>query len=456
VAVWLHDREGERRNDGERAERAELAEPRAGDEVHRERDGDDDDRRTKVRLGDDEARHERRDEEKRKGHLPRTDAVAVSAEPRPEIQNECELRELGGLHADDGADAQPPGRAAGADADARHEHGDEQDDRDDEERDREDPQAVIVRPRGDDERCEPEDRPGGLLREVRARIIVGVERGDAARAVDHREAEQQQHQHDDDKRHVVGRRPREAQPHRSTVSRTISANRLPRSSADENMSNDAHAGERSATSPGRTSSRMAATASSSDAARRTAIRPSGSAAAIACAISSAARPISTAPRARRVSARASRLKSAPFEIPPRITTAGRSNAASAVSVAAGVVAAESFTQRTPSFSPTVSSRRGTPSNSRSTPAIACGSMSKTCGLCPSVSSWKLDSSRTTMSSGVRVSTSWMTACPMFPPTSTRRRPSDSTRSTSVVVVVFPFVPVTPTIGAGQRRKKSAI
>ena len=83
-------------------------------------------------------------------------------------------------------------------------------------------------------------------------------------------------------------------------------------------------------------------------------------------------------------------------------------------------------------------------------------MTATCGLCPSVSSWKLDSSRTTMSSGVRVSTSWMTACPMFPPTSTRRRPSDSTRSTSVVVVVFPFVPVTPTIGAGQRRKKSAI
>src|SRR6059036_3514406 len=62
-----------------------------------------------------------------------------------------------------------------------------------------------------------------------------------------------------------------------------------------------------------------------------------------------------------------------------------------------------------------------------------------------------------MSSGVSESTRWRGApVPMFPPTTTRRRPSESTRSISVVVVVFPFVPVTPTMGAGQRRKKSAI
>ena len=80
----------------------------------------------------------------------------------------------------------------------------------------------------------------------------------------------------------------------------------------------------------------------------------------------------------------------------------------------------------------------------------------TCGLWPSVSSWKLESSRTTTSSGRSRSSSWMTGVPMFPPTMTRRVPRASTRSTSVVVVVFPFVPVIPTIVAGQSRKKRAI
>ena len=81
----------------------------------------------------------------------------------------------------------------------------------------------------------------------------------------------------------------------------------------------------------------------------------------------------------------------------------------------------------------------------------------TCGLCASVSNWKLESSSTTMSSGVNDSTRCSGApVPMFPPVITRRRPDDSTSSISVVVVVLPFVPVTPTIGARHSRKKSAI
>ena len=46
--------------------------------------------------------------------------------------------------------------------------------------------------------------------------------------------------------------------------------------------------------------------------------------------------------------------------------------------------------------------------------------------------------------------------PMFPPVTTRRGPRSRMRWSMVVVVVFPFVPVTPTIGAGQRRKKRPI
>src|SRR6266550_1255539 len=61
-----------------------------------------------------------------------------------------------------------------------------------------------------------------------------------------------------------------------------------------------------------------------------------------------------------------------------------------------------------------------------------------------------------MSSGVNDSTRCSGApVPMFPPAITRRRPDESTSSMSVVVVVLPFVPVTPTIGARQAREAFA-
>ena len=57
------------------------------------------------------------------------------------------------------------------------------------------------------------------------------------------------------------------------------------------------------------------------------------------------------------------------------------------------------------------------------------------------SSWKLESSQTIHSSGSASPTSSLSAVPTFPAV---RAPSIAPSSS--VVVVFPFVPVTPTIG----------
>src|SRR5437867_371114 len=181
----------------------------------------------------------------------------------------------------------------------------------------------LCRDESDEQRGDAERSPRRLLGEERARIVVRVERGDAARAVHHREPEKEKHENDGDERKVVRRGARETDLH-EVNDRTMAVNFSPRSSADENMSNDAQAGESRTTSPGRAIALASATASSSLPARRTSSAPFGSAVAMADAISSAARPISTAPRARRARTRASSPKSAPFETPPRMAIAGRS------------------------------------------------------------------------------------------------------------------------------------
>ena len=62
------------------------------------------------------------------------------------------------------------------------------------------------------------------------------------------------------------------------------------------------------------------------------------------------------------------------------------------------------------------------------------------------SSWKLESSQTIHSSGSTSPTSSLSAVPTFPAV---RAPSIAPSSS--VVVVFPFVPVTPTIGFCRQR-----
>src|SRR6185503_11812873 len=269
--------------------------------------------------------------------------------------------------------------------DAGDEDGGEQRDGDREQREGEHAVAVIVDARGDEHADEAERRPQRLPSEEVAGIVERVERLDPARAVDHGDPQQGEREDHDEQDEVVRRRARHPgqaeQPHECTGSvneRTSAVKRSPRSSAEENMSNDAHAGDGRTTSPERASRRDAATASSSVRARSTG-NPARAApaASSAPAISSAEAPIRTAARVRVTTTRASSPKSAPFPTPPRITTAGRSNASIALIVASGVVEAESLTQRTPSLSATVSRRRATPSNARSSAPMTSGAMSKT-------------------------------------------------------------------------------
>ncbi|MFO0981129.1 MAG: hypothetical protein U1E76_05155 [Planctomycetota bacterium] len=64
---------------------------------------------------------------------------------------------------------------------------------------------------------------------------------------------------------------------------------------------------------------------------------------------------------------------------------------------------------------------------------------------PRYSSWKLDSSSTARSFAVERSTSPSSERPQLPPRNTPGRAAASMRASSVVVVVLPFEPVTPTM-----------
>ncbi len=76
-------------------------------------------------------------------------------------------------------------------------------------------------------------------------------------------------------------------------------------------------------------------------------------------------------------------------------------------------------------------------------------------------SWKLDISSTAKSSAFPESTSSTSGLPMFPPTMTaplprRLQASSSIRPTSVVVVVFPELPVMPITGHSASSMVSSI
>ena len=70
-----------------------------------------------------------------------------------------------------------------------------------------------------------------------------------------------------------------------------------------------------------------------------------------------------------------------------------------------------------------------------------------------VSSWKDDTSMTATSRGSP--TSSRTGIPMFPAARARKPAARSMASTSTVVVDFPFVPVTATIGMESARHASS-
>src|SRR5438132_1057836 len=229
------------KRDGARGKGAELAEARSGDEVDAERDDHDDDRRPEVRLDEHEPGDHGRDGEQPRGDRPRAERLAARTEPRPEIEDERELRELGRLYADELAEAEPARRAARTHADPRDQHEDEQQDREREERDGERAVAVVADARSHDHPRDPEGGPGGLLREEIARVLERVERPDTARAVHHGEAEQRERDNGEDERQVVRRRAGHSQLHAFTPisSRTRATKRSPRSSTDVKWSSDA-------------------------------------------------------------------------------------------------------------------------------------------------------------------------------------------------------------------------
>src|SRR5438128_1737061 len=240
-AIRLHERAEREKRDGDRGKGAELAEARSGDEVDAERDDHDDDRRPEVRLDEHEPGDHGRDGEEPRGDRPRAERLAARTEPRPEIEDERELRDLGRLYADELAEAEPARRAARTHADPRDQHEDEQQDREREERDGERAVAVVADARGHDHPRDAEGGPGGLLREEIAWVLERVERPDTARAVHHGEAKQRERDHDEDERQVVRRRAGHSQLHAFTPvsSRTSATKRSPRSSTDVKWSSDA-------------------------------------------------------------------------------------------------------------------------------------------------------------------------------------------------------------------------
>src|SRR5438093_1677668 len=266
VAVRLGDCEREHHHHGQGTERGELAQPRARREVDGESNDHHHDRGAQIRLGHDQPHHENGDQDEREADPPRADVGPFSAQPRRQVDDERELRELRRLQPERTAEPQPPRRAARALADAGDEDRSEEDDGEQEKRDRDEAQEAVVDPRRDEHRADAEGRPRRLLGEERARIVIRIEGRDPARAVHHREPDEEQDNHDRDERQVVAGRARQSQLHDTNV-RTIAANLSPRSSADENMSNEAHAGESRTTSPAWAISRARATASSSVAAR---------------------------------------------------------------------------------------------------------------------------------------------------------------------------------------------
>ena len=161
----------------------------------------------------------------------------MRTEPGAEIEDDRELRELRRLDADERPEPQPARRSARAGADARNEDRDEERDRQREQRDCDDAQAAMLDARRDQHRRKAQRGPRRLLREVGARIVVGVERRHAARAVDHRESQQEQREDDDEQRDVIRGGARQSRCHEATGSanaRTSAVKRSPRSSADEN------------------------------------------------------------------------------------------------------------------------------------------------------------------------------------------------------------------------------
>ena len=169
---------------------------RARDRKHPAEHEDERDRRTQVRLGEEQDAEDPDQEADRARELLERlrSATAPGQEPR-RPDGERELRELGRLE-DDRAERQP---ASGpVDRRAEHEDGEAEHEAQQHEQGRELLQRAEVDPGEDEEEDEPERRVHGLPLQVRVGITVRDRGRGRGRAVDHHEAERDERERDQD------------------------------------------------------------------------------------------------------------------------------------------------------------------------------------------------------------------------------------------------------------------
>src|SRR5439155_464500 len=420
------------------------------------------------------------DRERRQEPLPEVvERVPLPAQDRREVDDQRELRQLGRLERHR-PEPDPSARPVDRLADGRDEHEDEQRDRYDQERQHEPLEPPVVHAERDPEARGAEQRQAELPLEEEVGVVEAVARDDRARRIDHHHTNREEHDGDAEKpevgcelpRHLSGlggsdRRssPRPPQRDRASHQSNLSTSFLktsPRCSKFSNMSNEAHAGESSTTSPGMARRRAASTAPSSDGQRVTGI----DAALNAAASFGASSPIRNAWPTRPRAAAASGSKSCPLPRPPAINRTRSEKLSSALRVDATLVPFESLKYCTPRRSRTNSIRCATPRNrpiarrivsgaspTHSTQAVAASTFSTLCAPRRKISATGQISS--TWPSGWNPSACAASGVPILPATSTGRGCPASKAPVSAVVVVLPLVPVIAIVSASSARQPSS-
>src|SRR2546422_3474681 len=383
VRPWIEERGDapepvRRRRDGERGEghgggenQPEVPETPSRQEQQRERQRDQGQAVAEVGLGEHERAKHPRDHERRQEPLTEVvERLVVLSEERREVDDERELREFRRLEGYR-PEPNPPARPVDRLTDRWEEHEDEQRGRHDEERHHEPLEPPVVHAEREPEARGAEHRPEDLLLQEEVGVAEPAGRDDRPRRVHHPHARREEHDGGAEEpgvrrelpRHLsssegASTAPSEASPrirlrrqsrrsdrgscdaHRGTHSSrsTSFLNTSPRCSKLSNMSNEAHAGESSTTSPGMASWPAASTAASSDGHRATGIDAPLNAAASFGASSPIRNAWPTRPRA----AVASGSKSCPLPLPPAINKIRSEKLSSALSVDATLVPFESL------------------------------------------------------------------------------------------------------------------
>src|SRR5437870_1703561 len=367
-----------RRPDGDRGERhgggenqPEVPETPPRQKQQRERQRDQGQAVAEVGLGEHERAEHPRDHERRQEPLTEVvERLVVLREERCEVDDERELREFRRLEGYR-PEPDPPARPVDRLTDRWEEHEDEQRGRHDEERHHEPLEPPVVHAEREPEARGAEHRPEDLLLQEEVGVVEPVGRDDRARRVDHHHARREEHDGGAEEpevrrelpRHLVdseggfaplpkppprigcageahARTSGSSDAHRGTHSSrsTSFLNTSPRCSKLSNMSNEAHAGESSTTSPGRAALRAACNAPSSDTLSVTGMPARAS----ALPILPPSWPMTTAWSTRPRAASASAVKSWPLPMPPAIRTIRSLKLSSALIVEATLVPLESL------------------------------------------------------------------------------------------------------------------